>query len=155
MHDSQEMTLEQREFHLEEWKRLTSQIAEQSAQRKRIEEIAVIATVAVFSWLLTHPAPEGKQYLIALGWWLPLPLAIYGFMRHEAMIKTIDTNADYIKKLEANLADPKIGGWEYYLESRSTKTRFGRPLLRPMRLTSRVFWIALILFDVGVALWNR
>jgi hypothetical protein len=155
------------QFHLEEFKRLSSQISDLSAERRRLDQLAILSTGGIFSWLAVTVVHPDTLRLISYAWWLPSTFAIFGLLRHEGITASIDRNAEYIARIEHLYAHQGLLGWESSMKavteqaavSHNKKARlrnidvilFRKYWTRPQRLTARVFWILLLGFDIWVA----
>ena len=131
-------------FHLIEYESLRKEIEIHIADRRKVETQSILAIFGIYAWLLSRPSGFDPELLkLALG--LPLGVALYGYIKWEAlMFRTIQIGR-YIKNLESKFSDSSIYGWEHSLKKQRTHMRIVGQLEGQ---SVRIFWIAVIALSV-------
>jgi hypothetical protein len=132
------MTQLQRQFHLEEFKALQSQVDGTVKYHHDMMRFALAASAALFAWLATH-RPEvglGVTAVIDRVWYLPAGVAIFSLMGSAALYLRVHEINIYIRKLESSLGTEDLG-WQW--------RNAGRPGI--LGMAALIFWIALYIVD--------
>lgn len=112
------MTVEARDFHLEEYKHFKQEISSLMDRVWTIIQFLLGASAAVYAWLLANAVNASK------GVWIPFLLSVIGTMMVHQIIKRIHGIRGYLIILETylhNLAPPlvtssgkTVTGWEQF-----------------------------------------
>ncbi|TMM51169.1 hypothetical protein [Sulfitobacter sabulilitoris] len=111
------------------------------------ERLALLAVSVVYVWLISQALDDHRAVLIDLAWWLPAVIIAIAFKKTEDHILRIRTLADYLQRMQAILADPRIAGWETYVRSHRTITLRNRAL----DATGRIIWALTLVISVLLA----
>ena len=119
MQDERELTSEQRQFHLEEFRKLNGEILELTKSASQTFSFAVAASGAIFVWLLTSTSPQPVR---DLGLGIPLLLTIVLGWMARSRARRIIQMGDYLRRLEVSLGHPALG-WERFFARQSSVVR--------------------------------
>ena len=123
------------QFNLKEYEALRKEIDFVANEIKIFERYAVLASGAIWAWLVT----QHNSSFIA--WFLPIVLALTGFLRNWGLRMHLRRLAEYIRKIEDDqLRGSEIGGWEKYLGNDQGLRR---------QLINYLVWIVLVIIAVG------
>ena len=127
---------EAREFHLEEYRLLKSEVAEVKRQAENMFKYSVVIAASIVAWLSTNKVDVGYS---TFAWWVPtittVGCGLLGFMYYMR----VQTFGEYLRKLESRLGDNELG-WEKIL---STK----KPIFK---ITYGSSWLVLLVFSLFV-----
>lgn len=119
----------------EEHKRRRDEIREYGGTMERDQRNGLIMTGVFWSWLAAAPRAPFEGVICVL----PAVLMAFFFYRWRAMRRAIDTNAEYLRRLEAEGGLGRLG-WETWL----TKKREGDAWAASVGWTSKVLWWGLV-----------
>jgi hypothetical protein len=108
------------DFHLKEYEKLREEILLHFKEIFRTDTFFLVAIIAYYAWLATHPEMLSKHWIIP---WLPMALPIAGFFRYVGLLRMMMAIGKYIQVLEGNfLGDiphtpgaKDAYGWERFL----------------------------------------
>jgi hypothetical protein len=135
------------EYHLTEYKNLTSTIEFLLKEIQISERLAIAGSIGFYAWLAVH-----QQGIIQIRdhtfvWWIPIMIPLMGIVRTYGNFYRVSQIASYIKNLEKKfLLLSEVKGWEAYLAEK----RYGsmRSYLRP--LVSMTIWALLLLANITI-----
>lgn len=141
-----------REFHLEEYKQLRSEVLSLLGRIELIFRSAIIGAAAIFSWMVSNSLGVGADIsrvclklppqLLLLGWLIaPIFVMCAGWMAFT-ISKRVKEIGGYLRELELALGCPSLG-WEAYLKHKPS-------ILEPM--TKRLWWLLLALTILATAI---
>ncbi len=136
-----ERSISAKEFHLEEWKSLREEIAANGKETLDTERNVVIATFAVWLWVLTQrdcaywPALLLPPVTVALGMW-----------RCQALGDAMWDIGQYLRKIEKTYGLPALG-WESHFRGE----RGENPRQHRVGMTRKVFWRILLATSVIIS----
>ncbi|MGE8153243.1 hypothetical protein ACQKP5_18600 [Pseudomonas vancouverensis] len=139
------MSDEQREFHLEEFKQLKSEISSLLARVETLFKYGLIGSAAVYTWFLTQfgLADSGlSSEVLLLGFLIPPVLVFFFGLLALSTYSHVSRMGKYLKKIERELGAEHLG-WEQYW--RRTK-----PILLGLLCS---FYLLLLLAEVWLAVW--
>jgi len=125
---------------------LRASIVASIKETRSLERNALIATGAVWTWLST--AAIGAK--VPLAWWIPALFAVFGWLRTDALLRSIRRSATYIIRLERHLcAEVGPKGWERHLHSTRKREGAGdEDRGHIVRGTIDAFWAVLLAITV-------
>jgi hypothetical protein len=133
-------------FLLEEFKALRGEIDHRLESLDKQLYLSAIGIAAIYAWV-ARPL-EGSQP-IAIAWWGPAVIAIFGIFRSGLAGWRIYQLGNYIEGIEA---DFRVHGWESWLRSGKHPGGKRKP---PVGYVSAIYmagWIALLIITVAIAL---
>ena len=104
-----ELTVAQREFHSEEFKKLNGEIAELIKSIAHMFSFAVGSSGALFAWLLTT-----RKTVPEIGLAIPALLTIVLAVMAYAQAERITQIGNYLRRLEDVLGHPELGWEEHF-----------------------------------------
>ena len=137
-----ELTGGNREFHLEEYKQLRTEVTGLLARIELLFRYSMVVAATVFAWLVSNSmGVEGTlikiclklpPHLLWFGWFIaPAFILCAGLMAYTTS-KRVNEIGEYLRKLEEVLGRCPPLGWEAHLS--------GKPsILTPM--TKRLWWL--------------
>jgi hypothetical protein len=157
------LTPEEREFHIEEFKQLKSEVTGILSSINALARYAIVVPAGVFAWLAVQGlgvAPQVAGQPAASPWCLKLPRDLYKIAWHIPAafailcglaalvgIARVVEMGDYIGKLEAQLGRSSLG-WESELKHRGELNKRRLPIVTSLGF---VFWIAIVASTCCVA----
>lgn len=102
-----------------EWKELRSEAIALAQESRKLEQICIGATGAVYAWLAVHS--DKLNGLALSAWCIPILFAFAGAIRSWAVGKSIKVMSEYLLTIEAKLNEAKPdepSGWENYFDER-------------------------------------
>lgn len=155
-----------RSFGFQEYSALREELVHHVSVNETIEREALIASVAVYVWVLTQAATPWEFRIFVL--FLPLILNYVGWKRARAHGYRIQELGLYIQALEARFgtettvelppvekvtaaARVSVKGWEHYLAA-MPEARRGK-LARNYDLRWKLYCAATLLLPVAIAIW--
>lgn len=121
-----------------EWKELRDEAISLAHETRKLEQLAVVATGAVYAWVATHKLEMGAVWI--LPWFIPVLFAAAGALRSWAIAKQIGHMSAYLTEIEKELSAG--GGWETFFS-----TRRGY-----LYRTAVTFWTLLLVVTIAVPL---
>jgi hypothetical protein len=154
------LTPEEREFHIEEFKHLKSEVTGILSSINTLARYVIVVSAGVFAWLAVQglgvvPGVAGQPTaspwclklpsdLYKLAWYIPTAFAVLSGLAALVGIVRVFQMGSYIGKLEAQLGRSSLG-WESELKERGKLKKRRLPIVTLLGL---VFWIA-----VGASTW--
>lgn len=154
MDDEKETTKpEHLQFHIAEYSRLTNEINQRLGESARYEATTAIALGAYIGWFLTNlselPLTGLAVWAIAIA---PLLFVLAAVVRSAYSYIKVGQTADYLKKIEAEFADPNLFGWEHVRsDAKLLEERRGRPYGTPFKMnlpflvSQTLIWLSILL----------
>jgi hypothetical protein len=128
------------QFHLEQIKALRGEIDENMKQLRQIELYAVLGSVAVWAFLLTHQA--NGQRITTIGWLMPVFLIACSAYKHYTTNRAIRGLGSYIRRCEGVFSFQGLG-WEGSSEREEATIEFLK--------FNKLFWGVLLLLSLIAA----
>ena len=144
------------EFHLEEYKRLVSEIQSKVIGLRDFERFAVLGIAALYAWFFSQSTVTfDREPFVSDVRWIPVAISLLGFFRSYTGRRSIFQISQYLTKIEEVYALPRVHpttalrGWESGLQSERTGFRMwlpqGGPLVTwlfivPTTILIAVFW---------------
>jgi hypothetical protein len=140
-------------FHLKEYELLKQEIASAVQESRTLERYALIATAAVWSWLVTM-----GDNVPGVLWWIPTLLVAFAAFRSLALHVAVNRLGRYIRdEVESQTCDGQPCGWEHFISwppaaSAASLANARRHTSRRSIVlsTSALFWVALGIVSVAV-----
>lgn len=132
------------DFMLEEYRTLRAEIEAVIHHMRNSERNCVVAVVAVYAWIATHPIrPEFK----AATWLLPMAAPVFGALYYWSLQRHVRTVAKYLIQIEQfMLAGAPLNGWEHHVNAQSKLTFNKAPIL---------FWVGLNVLTLTLSVLGR
>jgi hypothetical protein len=105
-----------KDFVLKEYESLRSEIRELVADSRAVERNAVIATTAIWTWLLVQP--EAAPWS-AMAKWLPTVFCALSALRSWMLLLAIHRIAQYLRQVEDAWGSDLGFKWEHFIQSKS------------------------------------
>ncbi|MBK7804236.1 MAG: hypothetical protein IPJ55_16565 [Chloracidobacterium sp.] len=90
---------------------------------RNLEIYCLVGTGAVWTWA----ASSYESFTLPIIWWIPFPLIIFGWISTMATRRSIDLNAEYLRKIEKeveltiNGKNKQLLHWQNFFEHSATK----------------------------------
>jgi hypothetical protein len=124
--EAADISAQEREFHLQEHKLLREEIYKNLADMRLIQRAFIIGFWAYLAWASSDNIAPGSM-LPQLAAWLPFMIAYVFRDMSIRRVESIVCTAEYLRAVEAVLANKSLRGWETFLEEgRSTDKGFAR-----------------------------
>jgi hypothetical protein len=138
------------ELALREYDALRREIDGYFAELRKLETYAVLATAAVYSFLITldRQDDKGNPYSVPVwAWALPIAFPLLAAVRGWAFGRQIELIAEYLREIELRYPRENLG-WEHFMkQARAQKrTRLGT--------SSYIFALVLGGMTVAVFVWR-
>ena len=137
-----EMTNEQRQFHIEEYKLVRQEINDRRNGVQTLEFYAVSAMAAIYAWLATND-PSNPFYRLAV--WAPVMFPPLVGIRSFGAMTGIMRLAAYCRQLEREMRCGSLPGWETQRDLERGKG----PWAYSVSVISFIFWA--VLFGASLA----
>jgi hypothetical protein len=135
-----------KEFYLEEYKCLRSEIERRSHEQLSTERLVLVAIAAIYTVSATLPQSRPLDPQFAKSLWvlplIPVILSALGLFRWWGNHETIERMACYIKRYECR-NNPTLRGWEHYLDENPVK----------LDLPTLYIWILFFVCTIIIASW--
>ncbi len=131
------------EFMKEEYLALRKEIEASVSELATLERQCVLATAAIYTWLVTAGLKGGT--VAQLAWSIPVIISVFGALRSLSAGQHLRRLSCYIQEIEREVAQSNkhAKGWEHF-HSQAT--------LRKFRTKVRIAaWLTLILLTIFVA----
>lgn len=129
------------DFLKEEYLTLRKEVEAAVAELASLERNAILATAAIYSWLVTAKLTIPLSYL---AWSIPILISLFSALRSFNVGQHLQCLSIYIKKIEieASRSNQHAKGWEHF---HSEKTKNNN-----RTKTTFAFWLCLILVTLLV-----
>jgi len=123
-------------YYLDQYKSLRSEIASLESSLTRLEIVVVGAAAAYYAWL------SGRDIHGPL-WYVPVLVAILGYIRCISLYSQIGLRRRYLRELEIRLSDndPCLPGYEHFFSAQTKKLS---EALSSSAATAVIFWFIFI-----------
>lgn len=103
---------ETREFAIKEYEALRKEISDSVAETRSVERYAVVATAAIWTWLLVEKS--GKPWVETVKW-IPVVFSLLAAIRCAALLLGIANHAEYIREVEERWGAARGFRWEHFI----------------------------------------
>ncbi len=132
------------DFVLMSYEALRAEVLYHLEQLPKIEQLAMIVTASVFSWMAVKQHDISSFGAVMFIWLVPLFVTIFCFYRHQVAQLAVRNIADFIALKLAPEMDATTVCWEEQMRQARMNTK-GSHLFR---ISNRIFWGGLIGVDL-------
>lgn len=128
------------DFGLMTYEALRAEMLYHLEQLPKIEQLALLVTATVFSWMALNGRDIGRPEVAWFLWYVPLVVSAFCFYRHQMSQAAIRGIADFI----ATKLAPRLGAVDICWEEQMRRSRLERNGAHLFRVSNRIFWGVLI-----------
>ena len=134
-------------FHLEEYKSLRQEIADDDKEIARVIAFCSTASAGIWIWLFKGEVTGFE--IIAI---LPAVIVAFGYIRTKAIFNGIYRIAAYLRTLETKYAEPDLHGWETCLAKEREKDNKKKSPSASLHHATNYFLWSLLVVNIAFGL---